>query len=270
MMAFTFKIILRLILPVSKSIYSMELNLSIQNMQADGTCQTGKINHSENKKPMAKRFTDTEKWKKPFIRGLQGAYKLLWFYILDDCDHAGIWQVDFEVARIRTGEQLDKQAAIAAFGDRIEIFAEGTKWFLRDFIEFQYGQLSEKNRMHLSVINILTKNQLGAYKGLISPQGYGQGKEQGLSQGQEEGQRQKFMLEFHSAFDEMTMENFKMNFKHLNVDEELSHFMLKCQNDKQTYFIRDSSTLRTNFLYQLKAAKISGNGTFKSQTKWKV
>jgi len=27
--------------------------------------------------PMPKRFTDTEKWKKPFIRGLQGPYKLL-------------------------------------------------------------------------------------------------------------------------------------------------------------------------------------------------
>ena len=55
---------------------------------------------------MAKRFTDTEKWKKPFIRGLQGAYKLLWLYICDDCDHAGIWQVDIEVAQIRIGEKM--------------------------------------------------------------------------------------------------------------------------------------------------------------------
>jgi hypothetical protein len=134
---------------------------------------------------VAKRFTDTEKWKKPFIRGLQGPYKLLWFYILDDCDHAGIWQVDFEVARIRTGEQIDKQSAINAFGDRIEIFSEGSKWFLRDFIEFQYGQLNEKNRMHLSVINILTKNKIGPYKGLTSPQG--KGTIQGHGNGQEQG-----------------------------------------------------------------------------------
>jgi hypothetical protein len=116
---------------------------------------------------MPKRFTDTDKWKKPFIRGLQGAYKLLWLYILDDCDHAGIWAVDFEVARIRIGEPgLDRDHALRVFGDRIEVLNKGTKWFLRDFIDFQYGALNEKNRMHASVINLLTKNEI---KPLTSP-----------------------------------------------------------------------------------------------------
>lgn len=139
---------------------------------------------------MAKRFTDTDKWKKPFIRGLQGAYKLLWLYILDDCDHAGIWQVDFEVASIRIGEQVNEKEAIKAFGDRIEIFHNGAKWFIIDFVDFQYGQLSEKNRMHLSVINILTKNEVGAYKPLTRGQGYGQG--QGTSEGEGKGQGAEF------------------------------------------------------------------------------
>ncbi len=44
---------------------------------------------------MSKRFADTDKYKKPFIRNLPAAYKLLWDYICLDCDHAGIWQVDF-------------------------------------------------------------------------------------------------------------------------------------------------------------------------------
>ena len=39
---------------------------------------------------MAKRFTDTDKWKKGFIRNLPTKYKLLWLYILDDCNHAGV------------------------------------------------------------------------------------------------------------------------------------------------------------------------------------
>ena len=47
---------------------------------------------------MAKRFTDTDKWKKGFIRNLPAKYKLLWLYILDDCNHAGVWETDFEVA----------------------------------------------------------------------------------------------------------------------------------------------------------------------------
>lgn len=132
---------------------------------------------------MAKRFTDTDKWKKPFIRSLEAPYKLLWFYILDDCDHAGIWQVDFEVACIRTGQPVSEKIAIQLFGDRVEIFDNGTKWFLRDFIFFQYGELNPKNRLHLSVINILTKHRVGAYKVLPRTQGQEQGNGQGTIQG---------------------------------------------------------------------------------------
>lgn len=130
---------------------------------------------------MSKRFTDTDKWKKPFIRGLQGPYKLLWMYILDDCDHAGIWQVDFEVARIRIGESVDYDNAAYLFGERVKIISK-FKWFIPDFISFQYGELSEKNRLHLSVLNILSKYKVGPSKGLISPQGTRQG--QGVGQGQ--------------------------------------------------------------------------------------
>jgi len=107
---------------------------------------------------MAKRFTDTDKWKKPFIRGLQGAYKLLWLYICDDCDHAGIWQVDFDVAQIRIGEKIDIQDAIKSFGDKIVIFDNGNKWFIPSFIEFQYPSgLNPENRAHNSIIVLLEK-----------------------------------------------------------------------------------------------------------------
>lgn len=110
---------------------------------------------------MAKRFTDTEKWKKPFIRGLQGAYKLLWLYICDDCDHAGIWQVDLEVAQIRIGEPIDKDQAINVFGDKIVIFDNGNKWFIPSFIEFQYPSgLNPENRAHNSTIILLEKYKL--------------------------------------------------------------------------------------------------------------
>jgi len=114
---------------------------------------------------MAKRFTDTDKWKKPFIRSLPTPYKLLWFYILDDCNHAGIWEVDIEVAEIRTGEKFTEKLAIEIFGDRVQKIA-ASKWFLPDFISFQYGELNEKNRVHLSIIQILSKYKI---KDLTSP-----------------------------------------------------------------------------------------------------
>jgi hypothetical protein len=120
---------------------------------------------------MAKRFTDTEKWKKPFIRGLQGPYKLLWLYICDDCDHAGIWQVDLDVAQIRIGEKINLKDAIESFEDKIIIFDKGNKWFIPSFIEFQYPSgLNPENRSHNSVIILLDKYNLRKInKPLISP-----------------------------------------------------------------------------------------------------
>jgi hypothetical protein len=114
---------------------------------------------------MAKRFTDTNKYKKPFIRGLQGAYKLLWDFLYHDCDHAGIWIVDFEIAQSYIGKDMPVNAkhALTYFNDgevRIVEIEGGKKWFIPSFIEFQYGQLTEKNRAHASVITILLKHQL--------------------------------------------------------------------------------------------------------------
>lgn len=128
---------------------------------------------------MAKRFTDTNKYKKPFIRGLQGAYKLLWDFLYHDCDHAGIWIVDFETAQIFIGKDMpvDKEQAIKNFNDgedRIIEIEGGKKWFIPSFIEFQYGQLSATNRAHINIISVLKKynllnHNLNIIKPLASP-----------------------------------------------------------------------------------------------------
>lgn len=109
---------------------------------------------------MAKRFTDSSKWSKPFIRGLKTPYKLLWLYILDECDHAGIWQVDIEVAELKIGIKLNLNDAITFFNNKISVIDDGQKWFIYDFIDFQYGELNPQNRAHNSVITILSKYNL--------------------------------------------------------------------------------------------------------------
>lgn len=114
---------------------------------------------------MAKRFTDSDLFKKKFIRGLEGAYKLLWIYIQHDCDHAGIWEVDIEIACIKIGYNVTEEDAIKNFGSRIVLVENGDKWFIPSFIEFQYGVLNADNRAHNSVINILQKHGI---KGLGS------------------------------------------------------------------------------------------------------
>lgn len=109
---------------------------------------------------MAKRFTDSEKWKKPFIRTLKAPYKLLWLYITDECNHAGIWQVDMDVACLKIGEKLNFNEALSSFEGKIFIIENGEKWFIPDFIEFQYGTLNPTNRVHESVISLLSKYNL--------------------------------------------------------------------------------------------------------------
>jgi len=111
-------------------------------------------------------MTDTDKWKKRFVRELSPQHKLLWFYILDDCNHAGIWEVDLEVASIRVGYELVYDMLPQAFLDKIEIFDNGDKWFIPDFIDFQYGELNPNSNVHKSVIQLLERyNLMGYMKG---------------------------------------------------------------------------------------------------------
>ena len=113
---------------------------------------------------MAKRFTCTEKWKKIWFRKLKPIYKCFWTYLCDNCNHAGIWEVDFESAEWFIGDHLDIEELKNAFKKQFEEVNSGKKWFIRDFIDFQYGELNPENRAHNSVISILKKE--GAYKGL--------------------------------------------------------------------------------------------------------
>jgi hypothetical protein len=117
---------------------------------------------------MAKRFTDTDKWKKGFMRNLPIKYKMLWLYMLDDCNHAGVWETDFEVASIRIGSKINEKEAAKVFASHIKIFDKGNKWFIPKFIDFQYGTLNENSRPHQAVIKLLDKYDVYNIEG-ISP-----------------------------------------------------------------------------------------------------
>lgn len=104
---------------------------------------------------------------------MKAPYKLLWLYILDECNHAGIWQVDLAVAQLKIGEKLNVERALSFFKSKIFVIDFGEKWFIPDFIDFQYGELNPDNRAHKSVISILAKfhliDETYKIKELISP-----------------------------------------------------------------------------------------------------
>ena len=119
---------------------------------------------------MAKRFTDTEKWKKGWFCSLSPEMKLLWVYILDNCDSAGLWDINFGLAEYQIGIKLDVDKIKKVFKKQY-IKINDNKWFIRDFIEFQYkcslDNLNVLNKAHLPIIATIKKYNLqGALKGL--------------------------------------------------------------------------------------------------------
>ena len=118
---------------------------------------------------MAKRFTESGKWKKKWIRQLDPKYKLFWFYLLDNCDHAGVFDADIESSSFHIGLEYTEKEVLEVFNRKIVPF-KTDKWFIPKFVEYQYGELNENNRAHLSVINILNKyNLLDPNKTLARP-----------------------------------------------------------------------------------------------------
>ena len=115
---------------------------------------------------MAKRFTDSRKWSDPWFMELPLLMKCLWIYLLDTCDHAGIYKVNLKLASFLLGETINPADVKRYFSGRIiEIDAE--TWRIPKFIDFQYGSLNPDNRVHASVL--LTLEKEGACKGLRSP-----------------------------------------------------------------------------------------------------
>ena len=123
---------------------------------------------------MAKRMTDTEKWKKEWFRKLKPLHKCFWEFIRDNCNHAGIWEVDIEAAEFYINSKLNKEDLMQIFQNHI-LPINGTKWFVIDFIEFQYkvtiNELNPDNKIHKSIICLLEKYSIieTLSKGLGNP-----------------------------------------------------------------------------------------------------
>ena len=104
---------------------------------------------------MAKRFTDTDKWAKPEFSEYSLKQKLIWLYLLDNCDHAGVWDINCKLLSFQIGEPTSIEEILDAFGSKV--FLSDNKLIIKPFVEFQYGELNPDNKVHKSVILRLEK-----------------------------------------------------------------------------------------------------------------
>jgi len=110
---------------------------------------------------MAKRFIDTDFFKDPFVRGLQGPYKGLYIYLFLECNNVGIWQKELDIAKLRCGisDSVSDAEIYEIFKEKIVEFNNGQKWFLKNFIKIQHGgTLSENNKAHKNFLPELIEN----------------------------------------------------------------------------------------------------------------
>ena len=105
---------------------------------------------------MAKRFITTSMWEKPNWRKLPVRLKVVWFYLISKCNHAGIWECDIDLLSFQIGEDYTLDEIMEAFGSQIVELGDN-KFFLSKYISFQYGVLNPSVRVHQSVIKLLKK-----------------------------------------------------------------------------------------------------------------
>lgn len=136
------------------------------------------------------RMTDTEKWSDRWFKKLADKEKLLWLFILDNCDYAGVWEVDKDLVELRLGkikwdEVLERFCVPYPNADppvtRIIVLEsdEGEEWLVSKFIGFQFKKLKDEEAL-LSctssyvklVATTLKKHNLSYTNGITYPIGY--------------------------------------------------------------------------------------------------
>lgn len=120
-----------------------------------------------------KRYRDTNMWDEDWYIDLSNEHKFFWQYVLDTCNHAGIWKPNLKKFEFVTGWKINIESfmsEINQYKERIIHLSNGKYWVL-DFVAFQQGKrLGIKNNCHRGILKELAANGIHTQnvRGLIS------------------------------------------------------------------------------------------------------
>jgi len=102
---------------------------------------------------MANRYRDTTIWNEDWYCNLGGEYMLLWDYICDNCDNAGVWKPNKIGFERSTGLKVNLDSFLKKVnGDKKRIIAlENGRWFLPGFIKYQWFTKKDSFDLVLSI-----------------------------------------------------------------------------------------------------------------------
>lgn len=130
---------------------------------------------------MPLRWTKTEKWKDKWFRELKPKHKLLWLYLIDNCDISGILDWDVNLWKREIGFSIDENEIKEIFAGRILFIPNTDKCWIPKFIKTQQRckieELKESNPAHRGILKTIQNYNLiellrsyeGSTKGLPSP-----------------------------------------------------------------------------------------------------
>ena len=108
---------------------------------------------------MAKRFIDTNLFTDSWFMNLPPESKLFYIYLITNCDHAGIIDLNIRLAEFQTGIKglvNSLETVIEQFGEKRIIHIRENYYFLPKFICYQYPNgLNSSVKAHHSVIERL-------------------------------------------------------------------------------------------------------------------
>lgn len=142
---------------------------------------------------MAKRFTDSEKWKDEWWGSLPNDYRMIWLYLVDSCSIAGIWKKDFRGLQFNCNVKISESEFLAVFGTRL--IDMGNFFFIPKFLLFQCPKgLNSNKPAILSIVKELTNNNLieiiqqSLPNDFLIIKGKGKGKGKGEDKGEDKGE----------------------------------------------------------------------------------
>ncbi len=102
---------------------------------------------------MAKRLTDTEKWKDDWYIQLSNDDKIVWQWLLDNCSHAGICKRSLGLLNLMCNVKYTEEKMMELMEGRVLI--TGNSWFIPKFIKFQYSTLHSAKPVIVSAVKEL-------------------------------------------------------------------------------------------------------------------
>jgi len=83
---------------------------------------------------MAKRLTDTEKWNDDWYISLSNDYRIIWQWLLDNCNHAGICKRSMRLLNLMCNTDINEEILVKKMDGRLIV--SGNDWFIPKFFQF--------------------------------------------------------------------------------------------------------------------------------------